>query len=360
MIVLWGSACRKDNGQEERNRVMTAEIDRICDSVLQHSALPGMAVGIWSQANRFSYVKAKGIANIQTREAFDVGQSFRVGSNTKALVVTVLLQLADEGKLSLDDLLVDYLPSFPHADRVTLRMLCDMTSGYPNYTETEAFGAILETNSLKKWEPAELIALVEGDDLLFEPGTELYYSNTNTVLLGMIIEDVEGATLNDVIAQRIVARLGLQRTYLPMDNLLPTGGVRGYMREDDTESLTEVGEKYDVTWAWAAGGMVSNLYELKSVVEALVDGGLVSTQLHNQRFHGKQFPNGITYGVGLFSPLITDMWGHNGGLPGYTSIMMHHRTEPITMVILFNWQDDRATPDALLQRLVQVVHPELK
>lgn len=350
------TSCRKSYRDYEN---LEYRIDRLCDSIIETTGLPGMMVGIWSEEKGITYVKGRGVSDLKTKAPFSSSQYFRIGSITKTFVITAVLQLVDEGKLSLEETLDTYFPTFPRANEVTLRMLCNMTSGIPNYSETAKFEYELDHNPKKKWKPEELVALIKNEPYLFDPGTKLYYSNTNTTLLGMILEKIEKKKLDEIIDERFVRPLGLKQTYLASGHSLPSNHVHGYMNFTDSLSYTDdVSESFDISWAWAAGGMVSSIYELKSWVEALVDGKFLSAKTQQQRFDSK-FPDGtFRYGLGMYT-YGGDMWGHNGGLPGYTSIAMHHKKKNITIVIFFNWQHDEVTPAALYKELIQLVHPEL-
>lgn len=344
-------SCKKNENNHEQ---LTAEVDRICDSILEATSLPGMVVGIWS--DDFTYLKGKGVCNISTQQPMDIYSAFRIGSNTKTFVVTNVLQLVDEGKLSLDDTLGKFFPGFKNGKLITIRMLCNMTSGIPNYTLSDTFEMVLEQQPLKKWAPQELVDLVKNKDFV-TPGTTFEYSNTNTVLLGMIIEQLTGKSLTENLRTRFFNKLAMTNTLFPMGPDMFPGGIRGYMNFTNSTAFTDdVSSKYDISWAWAAGAMISDVQSVKTWVEALVDGQFVPTLLQEQRFVGNG--SGITYGLGMFSPG-KNMWGHNGGLPGYTSIMMHHRSRNITYVIFYNIQHETLTPDNLYKRLLPVVNPEL-
>ncbi len=359
-ILMFANACKDKNVKPDSNTELTTEIDRICDSVLANSSLPGMVVGIWSGEKSFSYLKGKGYSNLARQEAMQPLSPFRIGSNTKSFVVTIILQLAEEGKLSLDDKLSKYMPDYPRADEVTLRMLGNMTSGIPNYTATDTFGKVLDQTPLKHWEPEELVAIAKQHDYLFTPGTQMSYSNTNTVILGIIAEQLTGMSLADNIKMRISDKLGLTTVVLASDQHMSPGGISGYANfTDSTQYTDDVTEYYNVSWAWAAGGIIASVMDTKSWVEHLIGGSLLSAGMQEQRFIGNGIPgSSAVYGQGIFT-YGNDMWGHNGGLPGYTSIMMHHKTKDITFVIFYNWQHPSITPDQLYLRLLKVVHPEL-
>ena len=323
------------------NQKIEQEIDRLCDSIISNTQLPGMIVGVWDKTRNLAYVKGHGYANITTKIPMNPEMYFRIGSNTKSFVITVILQLVDEKKISLYDKLSKYFPDFPRADEVTIRMLCDMTSGIYNYTETPEFENILENDPLHKWTPQEMMDLAAKHDYYFTPGTDAHYSNTNTAILGAIAEDITGISLDQLLKTRLMDRYGMTKTLLAMDNKMPDGPfVSGYANYTDTSKYTDdVTTLFDVSWAWAAGAMISNVYDVRTWVEKLIDGGMISDSLQQQRFTGKTLGNGlVTYGLGIYNYTANDMWGHNGGLPGYTSVMMRDKSKDRTIIVFYNVQ----------------------
>lgn len=356
------ASCSDSSTSPTETKAMKVEksIDAMCDSILRVDDLKGMIVGVWDEETGLAYAKGKGISNTDGMVPMSTDLHFRIGSNTKTFVVTSILKLADEKKLGLDDPLALYLPDFPRAEDITIRMLCNMTSGIYNFTETDEFVAKLVTEPLHIWTPEEQIELARTRDLYFEPGTGVYYSNTNTVMLGVIIEKVTGKKLEQVLREHFFTPLGLNNTSLPMDEKMPTPFVRGYFDlNEDGKSNEDVSEIFSVSWAWAAGAMVSTLGDTRKWVENLVDGTLISDSLHRQRFSGKLIPGAsATYGLGMFTSEGTDMWGHNGGLPGYSSVMMHHRTKNRTIVIFYNVQGDGpsvARPEPLALKIMDLL-----
>ena len=358
-IVLFTSCKSDSTSATPENSAVVEEIDRVCDSIMANSSLPGMVVGVWSKEKGVSYVKGRGYSNLSPLEKMNPNYHFRIGSNTKSFVITVILQLVDEGKLLLDDYLTKYFPAFPGGDKVTLKMMCNMTSGINNYTATEEFVNQLMNNPLKKWTPQELVDLIMGNVYAFEPGTNILYSNTNTILLGMIVEQITGKSLEENIQTRFINKYGMNKTIFPTDNKMPASYIHGYANFTDSLSfIDDVSETFDLSWGWAAGAIISDIFNTKKWVEILIDGGMISDSLQQQRFTGKSLGVGITYGLAIFTRGF-NMWGHNGGLPGYTSVMMHHRTLDFTIVVFCNWQHSEVIPDNVFKRLVKVVYPEM-
>ena len=223
------------------------------------------------------YYKALGVADIETGELIRCDQPYQIGSSTKMMTAAVLLQLQEEGKLNLDDKLSDDLPkiaaALPYGDQITLRMLANDTSGLFNYTDNAADGTqgILEGGladpSLlsKGYTPDELVQYaIDHGTPNFEPGAEgqWSYSNTNYVLLGLIIEELTGKPLADVFEERIFAPLG-------MDGLVPWNDVP---EDKFRRSQSYYAAPFDVntsTWnmsqGWAAGAVISTADDMGEV-----------------------------------------------------------------------------------------------
>lgn len=367
-ILLLSLSCKKrEPSQAMLNAEYELSIDMLTDSIMQHTPIPGMVVGVWFDDIQFQYLKTRGYNNLATKRAMQVNDPFRIGSNTKTMVVTMLLQLVDEKKLNLNDRLSKFFPLLPDADKVTISMLCNMRSGIPSYTLNASFEEQMNKNPLRVWQPEELVELSFKAPYTFEPGTAFEYSNTNTVLIGLLIEKLTQKSLKENLENRIFKRLNMQHTFLAEGPLLPNDGVHGYDIDKSTKTYTvDVSEHYDLSWAWAAGGGISTATELKNYVRNLVHGNLSSAETHNLRFSSIANGNFI-YGLGMFT-FGDNMWGHNGGLPGYTSVMMQHRTKNFTIIIFYNLQYDTVkdvagkkyySPEELYNRIVQTFRPYL-
>ncbi len=348
------SSCSDDGISTPLNDIkLEQEIDRICDSVISNTKLPGMLVGVWDKKHRLNYLKGHGLANKENSTPMTSDLLFRIGSNTKSFVITRILQLVDEKKISLYDKLSKYYPDFPKSDLITVKMLCDMSSGIYNYTESSEFANIIENNPLHKWTIEEYLDIAKKYNFYFEPGSGIKYSNTNTVLLEGIVEKLDNDKLRNVLKNKIFDKYGLSNTYFPSDNKMPSQHyVHGYANYTDTLKFDDdVSESFDLSWCSGAGAIISDINDVRKWVTLLIDGGLISDSLQTQRFEGTNLQgNNAKYAQGIFTYLGTDMWGHNGGLPGYTSVMMRHKTLDRTIVIFYNMQG-KPTPDDLFRRL---------
>jgi D-alanyl-D-alanine carboxypeptidase len=289
----------------------------------------------------------------------------RIGSNTKTWTGTVVLQLVDEGKLALDDAVAKYRPDVPNGPNITIEHLLTMRSGLYNYSETLELNRTLDTDPTKAWAPEELLALAYRQPPYFPPGQGYHYSNTNTVLLGLIVEQLTGHPIERAFQTRIFTPLGLANTRFPArnDNALPVPFARGYQFGTNVETIAsevlpapqqaaaKAGtlKPFDATlnnpsWAWSAGAGISTVDDLARYAEALVGGGLLSEAMQRRRLASIRPVDpgnpGIGYGWGLAK--LGPLYGHTGELPGYNSVMAHDPEQKITIIV---WSSLNAAPD---------------
>jgi D-alanyl-D-alanine carboxypeptidase len=346
------------------DRETEQKLDQLMTASLKIYHSPGMMLGIWVPG-RGSFVKAVGLADTGTGRKMSLADSYRIGSLTKTFTATVILQLAEEGKLSLDDTLYKFIPSVPNGRNITVRQLLNMTSGLHSYSELEWVQKILLTEPLRSWTPEKLVRAGVAIQPDFAPGKGFHYSNTNYILLGMIIEKVTGQSLAETYKSRIIDRLGLARTYYPKDAKLRGEYCRGYM-SDEGKWLDWT--EQDPSWAWAAGGLISDLADMKRYAKALSDGSLLGVKFQRERattwveMSSHTAPGGmstIRYGLGEFTA--GGFVGHNGALPGYVNLAVYNPANGATILFMLNVQP--AQGDAMLQTLkavFQILYPGVK
>src|SRR5262249_21654184 len=208
---------------------------------MQRASIPGVIVGVWREGQP-PYVRAFGVRDTASGEPMATDLSVRIGSNTKAFVVTAILILADQGKLGLDDPIDRYVKGVPSGDRITLRQLAQMRSGLYNYADDTVKD--LPQQPFRKWTPQELLEVAFRHPLVFPPGSAFDYCNTNTVLLGLVVEKVSGQSLASFIEQNILKPEGLTHTVFPAGaacpRLLQDAG-RQDRRRDGLESVMGLG-----------------------------------------------------------------------------------------------------------------------
>jgi D-alanyl-D-alanine carboxypeptidase len=167
----------------------------------------------------------------------------------------------------------------------------------------------------------------------FAPGTQYEYSNTNTVLLGMVVEKVTGLPLGDYLELNVFGPLGLAQTSYPANGILPGPYAHGYNKAPDGQILDAT--LWNPSWADAAGKIVSTLADLKTWIAALGRGTLLRPDTQAQRIsHGSTVAPGIDYAFAIFS---AQGWiGHNGDIPGYATVAMYLPERDATLVVIVN------------------------
>jgi D-alanyl-D-alanine carboxypeptidase len=263
---------------------------------------------------------ASGAADLATGQPMAVADRVRVGSITKTMVATVVLQLAAEHRLHLSDSIARWLPGLvPGGQAVTLRELLQHTSGIYDYTRDPGFLPAVTADPDRVWPLRALIAIAVAHPPLFPPGTAYNYSNTDYLLLGLVIEKVTGHSLGRELTNRIFAPLRMRQTSLPFAQVIPPAPyAHGYWLH-----LPGATGPVDVTQTspsmfWAAGGVVSTAGDLARFYTALLSGQLLPPRLLHQML--TTFP-GSWYGLGIQSVRTPcgGAWGHDGDFPGYFS-----------------------------------------
>lgn len=290
---------------------------------------------------------------------------FRIGSNTKTMTGTAILQLVQDGLISLTDPVSKYRPDVPNGDNILISMLLDMSSGLANYSVQLDLNRLMDDEPGRNWTPEELVAIGLAEPPAFAPGQGYLYSNTNTVLLGLIVEKLTGKMLADVFTERIFTPLGLTHMIFPGidDTTIPDPHPQGYGFGTNVSTIaTSILPEYqqaeaaagtlkpndwtdlNPSWAWAAGAASSTASDLATYVEALVGGGLLNDELQATRLASlkpsSDAPGAASYGLALaqFGPMI----GHDGTLPGFQSFMGH---DPVTGNTLIVFSSMQISPD---------------
>ncbi|MEV6633761.1 serine hydrolase domain-containing protein [Actinoplanes sp. NPDC051470] len=299
---------------------------------------------------------------------------FRMGSNTKTMVATVVLQLVAEHRVRLTDPVEKWLTGLiPNGNAITLRMLLNHTSGLFNYTFDPEVLRAFTGQDTRAWTPRELIAAGVRHDPMFAPGAGYSYSNTNYVALGLIAEKATGRHLDDLIRARITRPLGLTDTYLVtgadtprtrglahgyepdaarIGPLLPPGVPAGTAFAGPARAAGYVDTTtINASTEWAAGGMISSARDWARFDRALLSGRLLPAALLKEMrttvAEETEFPN-RRYGLGLeqvTTPCGT-VWGHNGQVPGYSGETYTDATGRRTVAVLTTTIFGLAVPKA--------------
>ena len=337
-----------------------AALPQLVDRWRERAGVPAVTLAVNSPGRHLALV-ASGTGRRDGGPLVTVDAQFRVASVTKMFVATVLLQLAQEDRLRLDDTLSRYVPSFPGGDRITLRHLLNHTSGVPDFELADGFGKGLLADRQRRWRTDEILALVTGVRSDFAPGTRYSYSNTGYVLLGEVIRAVTGSTWDTEVRRRIIGPLHLRHTYVAGAEPVPGGVLPGYYDADndgDQENV-ETGQPWPAleTAEGPAGAIISTAGDLAAFGDALFRGRLLApASLRQMLAEGPHHARNSNYGLGVEisrPDYRTTVWGHGGALPGFRSALWYVPSRDIVVVVLAN--DWRANPQDLAELVVRAV-----
>lgn len=273
--------------------------------------------------------RAYGLANREWGAANTLDTHFRIGSLTKQFTAAAVLQLAERGKLGLDDRIREYVPGAPPAwDRVSLRHLLDHRSGIINYT---ALPDYLSALSRVERSPREIVALTESQPLLFEPGTQSQYSNTGYVLLGMAIEAASGQPYAAYLRDHLFSPLGLKETgYDDASAILPRRAAGYRFGQRQMRNAPPMASSI----AYAAGGLYATVDDLLAWDEALFSGKVISEASREAMFRDA----GGGYGFGWYVGPANGhrLWSHGGGVSGFLSMTDYYPDARLAVIVLAN------------------------
>ena len=318
------------------------QIDDMVGRIMDSNKVPGAIVGIWWEG-RGEYVMAYGEADLASDRAMSPADLFKAASTTKTVTGNLILQLVSEGTLSLDDKLsgFEFARGVTNADKITIRMLLNQTSGLPDPSnENQEMIAVELTDPLHAFTKEEVMAYGQAMPVLSEPGESYKYSNWNYYLLGMIVEQVTGMSLDQAIQARFANPLGLNDTRLDADSsfLLSRQHSNGYVWDEaqpGEEKYVDATEA-STSWTWAAGSVTTDIDDMRVWIEAVAHGTLISPSTYKEQVAvvstGDGKPSDYRQGVietGGF-------YWHNGAVPGYSSYAGSNPEEGLTICVFMN------------------------
>ncbi len=299
--------------------------------------------------------RAVGVRDRESGAAMDTQARFRVGSVSKTFSGIVLLQLVEEHRLKLDAPVNTYLEGLLPDNRITVRHLLSHRSGLADYTDAMFNETVpgFEAVRNRVFSYRELLDLSLAEPRTTEPGGAYAYSNTNFVVVGMLIEKLTGRPVADAYQRRIIKPLGLrQTTYVHPDTRIKGTHVRGYLHPDEAGAPLVDSTEQTVSWAQSAGAVISSPADLNTFTSALMRGRLLSpatleamttvtpTDGTNTRF----------YGLGLRRYDLscgTRVYGHTGTVQGYYTYAFSTRDGRRSLSALANTSNHGAANTAL-------------
>jgi D-alanyl-D-alanine carboxypeptidase len=293
-------------------------------------------------------VHAFGVRNIKSGLPMRVDDRMRIASAAKAFSGAAALSLVSKGALSLNDTIGERLTELPGAwAEVTLRQLLNHTSGLPDFSKNKRFREDL-LDSLKKAPPPEkLLSYVERKDLRFNPGSRYHYSNSDNVVVALMVESATGRTYEGQLQEQVYGPLGLRKTTLPAGPNLRTPFIHGYDNDPSEQPPEDVSELVAAGWAWASGGIISTPADLNTFIRGYVKGDLFDLHTRSQQrrvFEGggsePPGPGKNSAGLGVFhyETKCGTVWGHTGNTLGYTQFMAASPNGRRSVVVSVNEQ----------------------
>ncbi|MDR4915649.1 serine hydrolase domain-containing protein [Bacillus pseudomycoides] len=315
------SSSLQTSTQRDRNSVKQAMRD-----ILQ-LGIPGILAKTSEGGKTWGY--AAGIADLRTKKPMKTDFRFRIGSVTKTFTATVVLQLAGENRLNLDDSIEKWLPGVIQGNgydgnQITIRQILNHTSGIAEYLRSKDADMM---NTKKTYTAEEIVKIGLSLPPDFAPGKGWSYSDTGYVLLGILIEKVTGNSYAEEIENRIIEPLELSNTFLPGNSsVIPgTNHARGYVQPDGASELKDV-TYYNPSIASSAGDMISTADDLNKFFSYLLSGKLLKEQQLKQML--TTVPTGSAeisgYGLGIYEtklPNGVSIWGHTGSIPGFVTLV---------------------------------------
>src|SRR5690606_7205230 len=321
------------------------------DSLRVAGNYPGLSVAIHFSDNKKVAI-VSGFADKEAMRPLQPGDGFLQGSVGKTYAAAIALQLVTAGKIDPDKKVMHYLghldwyARIPNAATITVRQLMNHTSGVMRYEFKDAFTRDLTENPGKHWTPADLLAYILNEKASFEAGQGWEYSDSNFILLGMIIEQVTGMKYYDLLKKDILDRYQLYHTF-PSDKRKLDGLTSGFAGNDNAfggrDKMIDEEGKFIINpqFEWTGGGVYSTTADLAKWGSLLYGGNVVDTSLMIENAVPAKLGRNTKYGLGViiretpFGPA----YGHSGFFPGYLTEMLYFPNEKVCIAVQSNSSD---------------------
>jgi len=380
------SLTRSPAGPSTLKHIDQSALKAMVDTAAHELLIPGAVVLLRTPQGEFTVTYGTTLHGATSPTSADT--HFRIASNTKTMTAAVILQLAQENKLRVEDPVSKYISGVPKGDNITIAELLEMRSGLYNYTNAPEVSASLDHDPTKTWSPAQLLAIAFARPSSFPPGTAYEYNNTNYEVLGLIAEKVGKKPLAQALQDRLFGPLQMQHTQLPTATVytIPDPYSHGYLYgsssvalvgkppySPDVQTAARAGTlspkdytNVNHSFAKATGGVISTANDLAIWIKALATGRVLNTAYQRQWLDSLKpvdpsKPKGQQYGYGISNL----SWGpntiyfHGGETPGYNSFMGYDPNSQVTLVVWTNLTvslDGKATANALMLKVLDQIY----
>jgi D-alanyl-D-alanine carboxypeptidase len=349
-IVLSGAAMHAAAAQRPDRAALAARVDTLARAAIANEKIPGLSIAVVRGTDTI-VMRGWGFADLEHQVPAGPETVYRIGSITKQFTALSILQLAEQGKLSLDDSLQRFVPGFPTPGRrVTIRHLLTHTSGIPSYT---SIGYAWRSKMRLDMPHDSLLALVRDRAPDFAPGERFLYDNTGYYLLGMVIEAVSGQSYAQYLAQHVFGPLKLTSTSYCDTRPVIAHRAQGY--QTDSSGTAVNADFISMTQPFAAGSLCSTVQDLVTWQRALAGdrllraGGYVTMSTPGRLNNGSA--TGYGFGLGVNDVSGHRHIGHSGGINGFSSMLSGYPDDSLIIVVLAN--NDGANPGRVAQRIAR-------
>jgi len=313
------------------------------ETKVETGLLPGIILLVRSHKKGL-WLGSAGVADRDKQAPITPCTRSRVGSITKIFTAVVVLKLVEQGKIALDKPISDYLPReiwtrLASGSQITVRQLLNHTSGLSDYVHDSSYLALAFGEPTRKWSMYDIIPYAYDRGGLFPPGQGFHYSNTNYILLGLIVLGASGRDPSELVTDWIIKPLGLSDTFYDLNNPVPDGTARGYV---DYGGGLQDGTANTFAHYTPDGAVVSTVYDLSYFIEALFEGKLLSHNMLKEMTKVVDVPTArfgrTKYGLGLrfWDTPYGQAWGHSGQVVGYSADLFYFPDSKLSYALLVN------------------------
>jgi D-alanyl-D-alanine carboxypeptidase len=321
----------------------SAELQQVLDNKLKELDVPGIQASV--RMGNFYWHSTSGSIDLKKGEKLTAEHILRIGSVTKNFTAAIILKLYEQGKISLDDKMNKWFPEYPKSDTITIRQLLNHSSGIYNYTENLWLGVQSVLWQHKKWNPDTLLESTYNKEFYFSPGQGHHYSNTNYLILGLIIEKITDKPLSTVYREYIFEPEKLTNTFFIPYEEIPENLITGYDRDVipfGTHKITP-DETSFATLGFSAGAIVSTADDLRKWIDSLFKSNFLKEETLNEMMkyleaEDHDVRRQIGYGLGLRVLNIDGdiMFGHTGTIPGFGAAVFYCPEKDYSVAIIGN------------------------
>lgn len=299
-------------------------LDNYFDSISKYDKAMGTVA--LAKQGKLIYLRSFGFADIEKNVHNNDSTEYRIGSITKTFTSVLVMKTVERNKLSLDQKIDKWFPSIKNAGEISVSDLLYHRSGIHNFTDDSTY---LNWNTQPKTHP-EMLQIIEKGGSDFQPGTKMQYSNSNYVLLTIILEKTNNKTYEQLLQNEIIKPLQLSHTYL--GRKINSSNNESFSYEFNGVSYVKSSET-DMSIPLGAGAIVSNPVDLIKFINAIFTGKLITKKSLDAMTTLKD-----NFGMGLFQMPFGDKkaWAHTGGIDGFRSVVSYFPSDSISYALCLN------------------------